>query len=300
MGNQKKAYACGMAAVLFWSTVATAFKVALRHLTVIELVLWSSLTSTIALFISLLVSGRVSLLWRQSRVDLLRSAGLGALNPFLYYLVLFAAYSRLPAQQAQPLNYTWPIFLTLLSLPLLRQQIGGRSILAVLISFAGVLVISSRGELAGLRPSDPAGVLLALSSGVIWAFYWILNLRDRRDPVLKLTVNFFWGSVYILVAFLLHSPHRFPTPIGLAAAAYIGLFEMGITFLVWLEALRRSRTTAQVGILVYLTPFVSLVFISLVLEEPILPSTLVGLLLIVGGIVWQQSGELRARRSADR
>jgi drug/metabolite transporter (DMT)-like permease len=69
---------------------------------------------------------------------------------------------------------------------------------------------------------------------------------------------------------------------------YIGTFEMGIAFVAWLRALRLSRTTAQVGQLIYLTPFLSLLAIGLVVGEPIYASTVAGLALIVGGIVLQR------------
>ena len=67
----------------------------------------------------------------------LRSAALGFLNPFLYYLVLFEAYDRLPAQEAQPLNYMWPIVVVILSAPLLKQPIGRVSLAGIAVSFFG-------------------------------------------------------------------------------------------------------------------------------------------------------------------
>jgi len=56
---------------------------------------------------------------------------------------------------------------------------------------------------------------------------------------------------------------------------------MGITFVLWLTALRLSTTTAQISILIYLSPAMSLVFIWLVLKESIHPTTIIGLALIV-------------------
>ena len=61
---------------------------------------------------------------------------------------------------------------------------------------------------------------------------------------------------------------------------------MSITFLLWLTALQRARHAARQGQLIYLTPFLSLLFLHLILGEPLLPATFVGLLLIVGALVW--------------
>jgi drug/metabolite transporter (DMT)-like permease len=74
---------------------------------------------------------------------------------------------------------------------------------------------------------------------------------------------------------------------GLLGAAYVGTFEMGLTFVLWLKALRLSRTTAQVGNLIFLSPLLSLVLIHFLVGEEIFPSTLVGLVLILAGNVIQ-------------
>lgn len=286
--DQKKAYGFAVGSVLLWSTVATAFKITLRHLDFIELLLYSSAASALSLLAILAAGGKLGLLRTFSGKQVLGSALLGFLNPFLYYMVLFKAYSLLPAQLAQPLNYTWPVVLVLLSIPLLGQAVGLRSILAVLVSFLGVLIISTEGNIARLKVSSPAGVALAVGSSVIWALYWIFNLRDKRDEVAKLFLGFCFGFLYALAAWLLSSRLRLPPAAGLAGAAYVGLFEMGITFVLWLGALRLSRTTAQVGILVYFSPFLSLVFIHFILGEKILLSTVVGLVFIVAGVVVQK------------
>lgn len=213
---------------------------------------------------------------------------LGFLNPFLYYVVLFKAYSLLPAQEAQPLNYTWSIVLVLLSIPLLKQKIRFASILAIFISYFGVFVISTRGDILGFTFTNLNGVFLALGSAVIWALFWIYNIKDKRDEVAKLFLNFSFGFVFILIAMLLSSRMRIPAMVGLLGATYVGLFEMGITFVLWLKALKLSRTTAQVSNLIYLSPFLSLVLIHFVVGEKILPSTIIGLIFIVAGIIMQQ------------
>jgi len=287
MGKQKKAYFYALVVVLFWSTVASAFKISLRYLDVLSLLFYASITSTAALFICLLFSGKLNLLKALSRKDYIRSALLGFLNPFLYYLVLFTAYSILPAQEAQPLNFIWPIMLVLLSIPLLKQKIKSKDILAIIISFAGVFVISTRGDILGFKFTNPAGVLLATGSSVIWALFWIYNVKDKLDEVVRLFLNFAFGSVIIFLSMLLAGV-KIPDLNGILGAAYVGLFEMGITFLIWLRALKLSKTTAHIANLIYLVPFFSLVVISFTVGEEILSSTITGVIFIVGGIILQR------------
>jgi drug/metabolite transporter (DMT)-like permease len=277
-----------MAAVFLWSTVASAFKITLRHIEVLPLLFLASLVSTGVLFCLAAFSKKLQLLKTFAAKDYIHSVLLGLLNPCLYYIALFTAYSRLPAQEALTLNFTWPIMLVLLSVPLLRQRITAGSIVAILVSFGGVIVIATRGNILALRFTDAAGVLLAVGSSVIWALFWIYNIRDKRDEVVKLFLNFAFGSCFVFLAMLLFSDFRLPTGRGGLGAIYIGLFEMGVTFLLWLSALKLSKTTAHVANLIYLVPFLSIVVIHFALGEQIFLSTITGLVLIVAGIILQK------------
>jgi len=288
MDNQKKAYIYGLSTVLLWSTVATAFKLSLRYLDYIQLLLYSTIVSILVLSCILALRKKTRLLFSYSGKQYLRSLVLGFLNPFLYYMVLFKAYDLLPAQEAQPLNYTWAITLALLSIPLLKQRIGIKDIFSVFVSYSGVVVISTHGDIFSFRFSNPLGVALALGSTVIWALYWIYNTKDDRDPVAGLLLNFMFGLPWVLTCCLLFSNVRVSNPFGLVGAAYVGVFEMGITFVLWLSALKLSENTAKVGNLIFLSPFLSLVFIHFLVGEDILPSTFIGLVLIVAGLLIQQ------------
>ena len=183
MRNQTKAYAYALTTVLLWSTVASAFKLSLRHVDHFQLLLVACAVSILVLSVILVVQGRWRLVLSYSGRQYAQSLALGLLNPFLYYLILFKAYDLLPAQEAQPLNYTWALTLAFLSVPLLGQRLSVRDLLAGLVSYSGVVVIATRGDVSGLHFSDPLGVVLALGSTVIWALYWIYNTKDERDPV---------------------------------------------------------------------------------------------------------------------
>ncbi len=300
MRNQSKAYLYGIGTVLLWSTVASAFKLSLRYLDYAQLLLCASIVSLLALLAILLLQGKIKLLFSYSSKQYLRSMLLGFLNPFLYYIVLLRAYDLLPAQEAQPLNYTWAITLAILSIPLLNQKIGIKDIVAMLVSYSGVFVIATHGEVTRLHFSNPFGVALALGSTIIWALYWIYNTADDRDPVAGLFLNFLFALPWVMVFSLLFSTEWRLPPLGLLGAAYVGLFEMGVTFVLWLSALKLSESTAKVGNLIFLSPFLSLILIHFIVGEDILASTFVGLVLIVAGILIQQvKGRARDAGSED-
>lgn len=288
MKKQNKAYLYALLAILCWSTIGSAFKISIHYIYFEHLMLISALVAIIVLFTILLTGKKLKKLKDLRFRDIAYSAFLGLLNPFLYYTVLLKAYDLLPAQEAGTLNYIWPLALVLLSIPLLRQRIGIVSILAILISFFGIFLISTHGHIITFKFSNPYGVLLALGSAVFWAFYWIFNTKDKMDSIIRLFLNFCFGFIYILVTVSLVRPFRIPVWQGLLGSIYIGLFEMGITFVFWIMALKLSKTTAMVSNLIYLSPFISLVLIHYFVGETIFISTIAGLILIVSGILLQQ------------
>ncbi len=289
MKNQTRAYIFAGFTILFWSTVATAFKLALETQSGLQVLLIASITSMLFLFLYLTFSKQIPLIFQSTSRQVLHSALLGFFNPFLYYLMLFEAYDNLPAQVAQPLNMIWPIVLVLISIPLLGQKIKIKSILALFVSFTGIILVSSQGGGADFEREQIPFMIIAVSTSVIWSFYWILNVRDKRNESVKLFMNFFFASIYLLL-FLLLSGESFPsTPHEYLLDIYIGLFEMGLAFLFWMKALQFSKTTDKISDLVFIFPFISLIFIHYILDEHIHLTTFYGLILVVAGIFIQKT-----------
>ena len=290
--RERRALLYALASVVLWSTVATGFKLGLRELAPVQLLL---LGCVIAFVFFAAARGFVHA--KLSLRQHLAAASLGLLNPFAYYLILFEAYDRLPAQIAQPLNFTWAIALALLAMPLLRQRLSGRGWAGVGIGYAGVVVILTKGEFAGLH-FDPLGVALALGSALIWAWYWIMTVRLGIHPV-PLMLNGFAVATGV-VAVVCWATVGLPTLSleNVGYGAWVGLVETGIAFLLWQRAMALTQHAGKLGALIFLAPFLSLVLIAVVLGEVIHPSAVVGLVLIAGGLVlsrWTSTENTRRR-----
>ncbi|MBJ6137169.1 DMT family transporter [Marinobacter litoralis] len=294
MKNQKQAMMYGLATVLLWSTVATAFKLALADLAPVQMLLVAGSASIVVMAVALVIMGRWQQVFQLSKTQYLQSIGMGLINPCLYYFLLFGAFDRLPAQEAQPLNYTWALVLAYLSVPFLGQKLRRIDIVAGLVCYAGVVVIATRGAVTSLNFSDPLGVALALGSTLVWASYWIIATRDTRDPVVGLFLNFLFGLPVIALVCGYTVGFEFSGLGSLSAAVYIGVFEMGIAFILWSQAMKKAENTAKVSNLIFIAPFLSLVFIYFILGEVILPSTYIGLVLIIAGL-WLQQKKVQAR-----
>lgn len=280
-----KAIGYALVAVLMWSTVATAFNIALTELNFVQLLTYASGVSFFVLTLVLWGSRKFQKLKTISEIDYIHQIVKGLINPFGYYLILFKAYSLLPANEAMILNYTWPVVLILFSVFFLKQHFTKIDFASVLFCFIGVVVISTKGNIFDVKFSNLFGVALAIGSSAVWAGYWILNMKNKVHPVVQLWLSFGVGFIASVILFLLTDcPANFSSK-ALLASGYVGLFEMSIPFIMWQFALIRASNTAVVSKFVFLSPFLSLMIIALILKETILVSSMIGFLFIVSGII---------------
>ena len=89
-------------------------------------------------------------------------------------LSFFAALAVLPLADATALFFVAPLFITLLSIPILGEKVGIRRISAVLVGFAGVLVMQRPWESGG---SDKLVMLLPVLAAFTYALCQILARR---------------------------------------------------------------------------------------------------------------------------
>ena len=289
--TDRRAVKMGLGAVMLWSTVATAFSLSLEYLTPLQLVTLATVVSWCFFAVRLSSAERRGALRAASPKA--RATGLlvGWLNPGLYYLVLFAAYDRLPAQEAMAINYSWGITLALLAAPLLRQRLSSGALLAACISYSGIVVIATRGAPLSLDFAQPLGVGLALLSTLLWSLYWVINTRLSLDPEVNLFLNFS-GALPLLLALLWSSDTPFPAVWqGWAGGLYVGLFEMGLAFVLWMGAMKATTSTLRISSLIFLSPPLSLVLIWVIAGEPVKAYTLIGLVLILFGLWLQRRAE---------
>lgn len=289
MKDNKKALFLAIAAVLSWSTVATAFKIALTHLTHFEM-LWVACATSLVIFSVMLTVQRKwvkikALSWRMWGYFAL----LGLLNPVAYYLVLFKSYDLLPAQIAQPVNYMWPVLLVVLLAIFTKQPIPAKKYIGMLISLGGLIVISVGGKQMGSMEIPAVGLGLGIMSAFLWAIYWMVNNRnkDKVDATVACFMSFLFGSVYLSIGALVVGLNLSTVP-GILSGIYVGAFEMGIPFICFGIAIRKTSNPTLINQLCYLSPFLSLFFVSTILGEQIVSTTYIGLVLIVTGIVFNE------------
>ncbi|EGR0393803.1 DMT family transporter [Vibrio vulnificus] len=287
--NERRALGFGLSAVLLWSTVATAFKLTLAEFSPIQMLTVASVVSAMALLTICALQGKLTQISTTFLSNPWYYLLLGLINPLAYYLILFKAYDLLPASQAQAINYSWAITLTLMAAVFLGQKIRKQDWVACVFSYVGVIVIATKGDLLGLSFESPLGVALALTSTLLWAGYWILNTKNQADPIVGVLLGFLVAIPFAIALTVIEGQSwgQISTQ-GWLAVTYVGLFEMGVTFVLWLSALKLTNNTARISNLIFASPFISLMLLSSIIGEEIHPTTLIGLMLIIAGLVIQQ------------
>lgn len=111
--------------ILSWSTVSTAFKLSLAAMTPLQMIAVSMTVGGLVFALVLAVAALRGELHSFRSSD---AAGAVIAGPVIavYYFVLFQGYSLLPAQVAQPINYTWSIVLAIMLCVAHREPLSVR------------------------------------------------------------------------------------------------------------------------------------------------------------------------------
>lgn len=272
--------------------MATAFKWALEFNTPMALITLAATVSWCFFGVRVIVAGSLKSIREMNRTLILRCLLLGLLNPAFYYWVLLTAYDLLPAQDAMAINYTWGLTLPLVASLFSRTLPTKHETGLALLSYLGILVIATNGNLGSLEFDRPAGVALALLSTVIWGLSWVINSRivnaNNIDPELSLFLNF--SAALPLLWIITGLAGQLPSASmgSLLGGLYVGFFEMGIAFVLWMNAMRLTDNPLRISSLIFLAPPLSLLLIGTVLSETIAVSTLIGLVIILMGLAGQQ------------
>ena len=288
--DQRQAYIYALSAVLAWSTVASAFKIALApgRMDPIQLLCYSNIAAVLIIGIVLISQKKVSLLRNLTRKQILFSAVLGICNPFIFYLLIFKAYSLLPAQVVQPINFSWGLMLAFLSVPILKQKLYKKDLIAGLTGYSGVVVVSLQGDISQINFDSPLGLGLTFISTIFWALYWLYNTKNDTESVCALFIGFCTSLPLIVMTCYFVSDLYVADWKALTAAAYVGVFEMGLTFVLWLKAMKLATNSAKISNLIFIAPFISLILLWLIIGEKPYATTVLGLILISLSLVIQK------------
>ena len=281
----KKEYLYAATSIFCWSTVATITKLLMGSINHFQLLWLSSLFAFLALFSFNLVTGKLKQLRQYRLKDFCIMALIGLPGTFFYYVFYYAGSARMLASQAFTVNYLWPIMSVIFACLILKEKLTVRKIIAIVISFIGVAIVTC-GELARLNSDMLIGTVLCIGGAVSYGVFTSLNKKFHYCKRTSMMINYIVTFLLTTVINAANGDLFLPTATEALGTAWNGMITMAVAGTAWVMALDVGKTE-KISNLAYITPFLSLVWTSLILKEPFNPLNLVGLMVIVGGIVIQ-------------
>ena len=259
-----------LAAALLWSTGGLFIK--WTTLAGLELSFWRSLFAIFA----------VALFTRREGFGINRVT---AVASFVYavLLILFVlATKTTTAANAIFLQYTAPVYLLILEPIIYKEKFRSPDLITVGVCLGGMALFF----VGQLRPQDVAGNLMALASGLFFAFYFLL-LRHPRAREVNRASSVIWGNT---LAVILTAPWGLATLTSitghdLIGVGYLGIVQLGISYTLFTIGMARGVRSLDAGIVCYVEPVLNPVWVFLLLgERPSKWALLGGLIIIVAVI----------------
>jgi drug/metabolite transporter (DMT)-like permease len=266
-------------AVAMFATLSTGFKVTVSRLGSYSVVVWIGIWATAALFAFLLRDGRVHSIAGELRQRPLFFPLAGMIGLGLQQILCLRTYELIPASQAVILHYTYPLMMLPLSRLLFREKSGWRAQCCVALGFVGVCVlVVSGGGLGGIRLS--LGVLVALATAFCFALFCVLIKHADFSVTTGMFLFNLFGLIFLLCLLPLYPMQWTVPPAYMALLVYLGVCPTAVAFILWNKALRMIPTGRSSNCAL-LVPILSLVCISLVLNERIALMQAVGMAIVL-------------------
>ncbi|WP_035586297.1 DMT family transporter [Hippea jasoniae] len=268
--------------IILWALIPVASKHVLKGMNNFAMLFFSNIISTAVMFIYLAFSKKLNELKSLNLHSLFYLSFVGFLGGFIFYIFLYKAFSLSSAQEVFIINYTWPVLIVLFSVPILHEKLTAKELFSLFLSFIGIIIIATKGNILNLKITNLAGDILAFFAAVSFALFSVLGKKTDVDESVAVFVYFLSSTIFDILTYNFIKINFIDKSV-LFWLILNGLFINGISYIFWFKALKGAKA-ALISNLVYLTPFVSLIFISLFLQEKIEIYSIIALLFISVGI----------------
>ncbi len=282
----KNPYLYAFAAIAFWSTTATVSKLLLQCFTTIQILAVCSAVAAVFLLAVNLFSGKLVRLKTYKFRDYLITAGVGMLGTFFYNMFLVLGIDKMRASQAMIINYLWPMMAVVAGCILLHEKMTLRKVIAVAMSFLGVMIVTSNGNLSGFSGGNLLGAGFCLLAAVSYGLFVVLNKRLPYESSVSMMLYYIASTAVAVICVLISGKTPVLNSLQSLGLLWIGLGDYAIAYVSWALAMKAGQT-AKIANLAYITPFLSLVVAHFFLGDPITIWSIGGLVVIVAGIFLQ-------------
>ncbi len=282
MQNRERGIFLVLVCVSFWALIPVVSKLGQSTLDSHQFLFWSCLNSFLILLITASIKGNLSEVARYSLKDHLNLILLGMLGIYIFYLFLYLGYSTTRGMEVLIFQYTWPIWIVLLSIPILKERINGKKLFALFMGFAGVFIVMTQGRFQDITINNPGSIFLVTTGAASFALFSVLSKRVNKDPYVVVTYYFFTACVAAFISMLLFSDFSSPSINEILPILINGSLVNGISYLLWQKALRLTEASTLAPF-TFITPILSTIYLLIFFDEPFLLTHVIGLICILSG-----------------
>jgi drug/metabolite transporter (DMT)-like permease len=275
-------------AVMFWSGAFIAAKYSVVEFPPFTLTFLRFFIASVVIFLIMIFSQKE---WRIKWKDVPQFLFLGASGMFGYHLLFFIAMKNTTVIHSSLIGTMNPLLTTLLAMIFLKDKISLKKAGAILLSFLGVFLTITEGNISLLFSSGiQIGDLYMIFAVLCWAIYSIVSKKVslKFPPIIITAYSFLFCTILLVPFVLLEKPLSFlqnATYKGWTAILYMALLPSVVGFLVQQIAIKQigPRRTSMFG---FLVPIVSIFLSVLILKETLKPFIIFSSFLIIAGVYY--------------
>ncbi|WP_310224207.1 DMT family transporter [Paenibacillus qinlingensis] len=280
--------------LLIWGSVAAVSKLVLNQLDSYQVLFYMYGIGVVIFAVIILIKTRGTIFptWTLSEWMLVLACGVFT---FLYDFLYLKSLELIPAVEASMLNYLFPIFIVIFAIPIHKEKLNCYKILSMIMGLLGTILLITKGNFTNFSFTNLEGDLLAISAAVSWGLFTNLVKKNKKDMLMSTFVITLVAWLLAIVGMLVYSQGKLLQMVDFYGVLWLCLSNIVFGFFLYFRALKYS-SASLIASFTFFAPFVTLVFIMLLLGERLTWMDGLSAILILFSVPVQRVGEVIHRR----
>jgi len=285
LSSKAKAVIFALICVFLWALIPVVAKIGQSGLDNHQFLFWSSLVSFLTFLIIIGSKKQLNTVRKLIAKNWIHAASLGLLGTYLYYILLYFGYANAKGIEVLVIQYSWPIFVVILSVIILKEKLTLFRVLSILLGFLGVFLVLSKGKFTEIHFDNLKVDILVFIAAFVFALFSVLSKSIKLEPLKLIAIYYLTATIVSFFSMIVFSEYALPQADTLIPILINGIFVNGISYLFWIKALKEAEASF-VAPFVFLTPVISAIYLVFFFREEFLPIYAVGMVaIIIGGLL---------------
>ncbi len=282
MKSKTKAIIYVLICVGLWAFIPVVSKLGQKDLDNHQFLFWSSVSSLFFLVFLTITQKKTKDFLKYNISDWFHVVFLGFLGIYLYYILIYFGYAQAQGIEVLVLEYSWPIFVVILSVFILKEKLTWKKVLTIMIGFLGVFLVLTKGNFSQIHLENFWVDILVLLAAFSAALFSVLSKKAYFEPYTMVTIFFLTATVASFFSMILFSNFLLPSKNAIIPIIINGFFVNGYSYILWIKVLKESEASF-VAPFVFLTPIISIFYLIIFFQESFLPIYGFGLFAVIAG-----------------